>query len=167
MKSGGKAFAIIAVPGNPVRGERLAQFSFDAGNWQLDWIDKDRRQHPWKIMAGDANGDGQEDIAICVFKKPKFWPDSGNGFFVYKVTDKSIAPLWLGSRLSLPFIDAELVQTPGSPQAYLIAIEKHSKGFRAVRYEWKSFGYFVTRVLATDTKANTVKEYLMINLEKL
>lgn len=167
MTSSSRAFAIIAPSGNSVRGERIAQFSFTDGNWRLDWIDKDRHQQPWKVMCGDANSDGTEDLAVCVFKKPKHWPDSTNGFFVYKLTEKSIAPLWLGSRLSLPFIDAELVFDEKRKKTLLLAIERHSKGFRAVQYEWKSFGFFVTKILTDDTQAKSIKEFLETDSEKL
>jgi hypothetical protein len=165
MRTQSKAFAILSKP-EALRGERIAQFSLDSGKWSLDWIDSDRGQNPWKITTGDPDGDGNEDVAFCVWKKSNYWRGIDNRFFVYKIVGDRIAPMWLGSRLALPFLDAEFVPAPGGRSSLLMSLEKCGKLTRVVIYEWKSFGFFRVDTIWEGDGINTLSEYKSVNQSK-
>ncbi len=60
---------------------------------------------PWKIEIADADGDGQFEIIVGVFKATKFFTKPHNCLFIYGFSGKSAFPKWLGSSLSRPFTD--------------------------------------------------------------
>lgn len=97
--------------------------------------------HPWKLAAGDVDGDGITDIGIGVYKRARFHPVMANRPFVYDWDGKELRAKWLGSRLSRPFTDFVIVDF-GLPRAKLVAVEQTRDGSNELAvYGWHGFGF--------------------------
>lgn len=102
---------------------------------------------PLKIQAGDINGDGVMEIAVCVYKTTKFHPVLAKRPFFYDVVDGGLEPVWLGSRLSRPFDQYILNDLDGDGIDEIISIEQSEHGNRLFAvYDWKGFGFEVKAI---------------------
>lgn len=102
---------------------------------------------PMKIQAGDINGDGVVEIAVCVYKTTKFHPVPAKRPFFYDLADGGLEPVWLGSRLSRPFDQYILHDMDGDGADEIISIERTEQGdILFAAYDWKGFGFEVTAV---------------------
>lgn len=104
---------------------------------------------PWRISLGDVDGDGESDMFVGVVGRARFHQTLANRPFVYSVVGGTLAPKWLGSRLSRPFVDARLIDLDSDGTAELVAIETTRNGERAIcAYRWESFGF--ARIATTE-----------------
>lgn len=102
---------------------------------------------PLKVQAGDVNGDGLEEISICVYKTAKFHPVLAKRPFFYDLKDGELEPIWLGSRLARPFEDYRLFDVDGDGIDEIVSVELAKNGNRLVAvYDWKGFGFEVKGV---------------------
>ncbi len=107
------------------------QFSFD-----LSEI------NPMKVQLGDINGDGVDEVAVCVYKTAKFHPVMAKRPFFFDLAEGNLIPVWLGSRLSRPFDDYILYDLNDNGMDEIISIEQLEDGRRVVAvYNWKGFGF--------------------------
>lgn len=112
---------------------KAPDYSFDLTAWK-----------PLKVQAGDVNGDGLEEISICVYKTAKFHPVLAKRPFFYDLKNGELEPVWLGSRLARPFEAYRLSDVNGDGRAEIISIESAENGNRLVAvYGWKGFGFEV------------------------
>ena len=122
----------------------------------LGYIPSEKVQHsidladikPMKVQIGDINGDGTNEVAICVYKTAEFHPVMAKRPFFFDLVEGNLIPVWLGSRLSRPFDDYVLFDVNADGIDEIVSIEQLENGNRVVAvYEWKGFGFEVLRDL--------------------
>jgi hypothetical protein len=94
------------------------------GTFQLRWQGFPAKWQPWRIMACDADADGQPDVALGVRKTARYDPHLDNRPFIYSWNGETLLPKWRGSRLSRPFTDFALGDLDGDGADELVAIER-------------------------------------------
>ncbi len=147
-------------------GERLAIYSIENGKIKRSWLGQNRGYNPWKIRTGDVDGDSKADVIVSVWKKARFHPVSANRLFVYDWDGEELFPKWLGSRLSLPFIDFSIRDITGDGVDELISLEiQRDKLKRIIAYQWNGFGFLGYKEIANDLKINNLDE-AKLNMEK-
>lgn len=111
---------------------------------------------PSKVMAGDIDGDGIQEIGICVYKTTKFHPVLAKRPFFYRLTDGQLEPVWLGSRLARPFLDYIVWDVDQDGMEEIVSIEKTKYGDSLVAmYDWKGFG-FELKAISKELTGETV-----------
>lgn len=99
---------------------------------------------PLKIQAGDIDGDGVEEISVCVYKTTKFHPVPAKRPFFYRLNNGELESVWLGSRLARPFDDYILFDADQDEIDEIISIESLENGNKIIAiYDWKGFGFEV------------------------
>lgn len=102
---------------------------------------------PLKVLAGDINGDGEAELAVCVYKTTKFHPVMAKRPFFYKAEAGELEPVWLGSRLARPFADYILSDVDYDAIDEIVSIEFLEDGGQVFAvYDWKGFGFEVKAV---------------------
>lgn len=102
---------------------------------------------PLYIQAGDINGDGTAELAVCVYKTAEFHPVPAKRPFFYDLTDGGLEPVWLGSRLARPFADYILFDVDDDGIEEIISIEFTENGNQVLAvYDWKGFGFEVKAI---------------------
>lgn len=97
---------------------------------------------PMKVQLGDVNGDGINEVAVCVYKTTKFHPVMAKRPFFFDLVEGQLIPVWLGSRLSRPFDDYILYDIDADAIDEIISIEQLENGGRVLAiYNWKGFGF--------------------------
>ncbi|SMC34466.1 hypothetical protein [Papillibacter cinnamivorans] len=97
---------------------------------------------PMKVQLGDVNGDGINEVSICVYKTTKFHPVLAKRPFFFDLKNGNLIPFWLGSRLSRPFDDYILRDLDGDGADEIISIEELENGGRVLAlYNWRGFGF--------------------------
>lgn len=133
------------------RGERLAVVALEGQSFRLVFLDRDRQYNPWKVLAGDVDGDGTSEVLFAVYKKSRFHPVFANRLFVFGWDGHQLYPKWLGSRLSRPFFDLALAKTE-EHACELLALEAQEDGGRRIMsYRWCGFGFEGDKELAQGT----------------
>lgn len=113
----------------------------------------------FKMMKGDVNNDGNEDIAVGVIKSTRRDSVVRKRLFIYQIRNRSIIPLWLGSSLSRPLEDFTFVRTDSSTIVRSVEIE--SSGYYLVaEYEWFGFGLSFRKYLHRELSYNNALESL-------
>lgn len=99
---------------------------------------------PLKVQAGDINGDGVAELAVCVYKTAEFHPVPARRPFFYQIKEGELEPVWLGSRLARPFVDYILYDVDEDGIDEIISIELLENGKKVIAvYDWKGFGFEV------------------------
>ena len=102
---------------------------------------------PLKVQAGDINGDGEMELAVCVYKTTKFHPVLAKRPFFYGMKEGKLEPVWLGSRLARPFDDYILADVDHDDIDEIVSIEFLEDGGQVFAvYDWKGFGFEVKAV---------------------
>ncbi len=128
---------------------------------------------PLKIQAGDINGDGVTELAVCVYKTAEFHPVLAKRPFFYDITDGELEPIWLGSRLARPFLDYILFDVDQDDIDEIISIElMENKNKVIVVYDWKGFGFEVKTLsdelegeIAFLTNINCRDDSILVEIE--
>jgi hypothetical protein len=121
-------------------GKRLLILSLED---EKIWKDIDITElNPWRIEAGDIDGDGKNEVLVGVYKRTRFDPERKNRLFVYDWYQDDLFPKWLGSSLSLPFYDFALGDVDGEGKDELVSLEwLKDGGSRVMIYKWSGFGF--------------------------
>ncbi len=98
----------------------------------------------WRASAGDVDGDGAEDLSLCTWSHTALDEETKRRFFIYSWNEAGeLYPRWRGSRLSRPYVSAELAQVLPNDRMELVSVERGLNGKRLlVAYEWNQFGFW-------------------------
>jgi hypothetical protein len=97
---------------------------------------------PWKIMTGDVDGDGIEEIALGVYKESPLHQVMAKRPFIYSFDGEKLLPFWRGSRLSKPFDDFILYDLDGDGICEIVSSEYLEEGSMVINsYKWRGFGF--------------------------
>lgn len=122
-------------------GSEVIIYSLDGGRrellrWDASWL------NPWKLMTGDIDGDGIEEISIGVYKESPLHPVMAKRPFIYSFDGEQIVPKWRGSRLSRPFEDYLLYDIDKDGVCEIVASERLENGKMLLNsYKWRGFGF--------------------------
>ena len=117
-------------------------------------------QYPvFKLVKGDINNDGTDDIAVGVIKSTRRDTTVRKRLFIYQIRNKSIIPLWLGSSLSHPLEDFTIIQTDSITLVRSIEIEESNR-YLVVEYEWFGFGLTFRKYLQREIELNKAQQLL-------
>lgn len=124
--------------------------------------------NPWKVIAGDIDGDGKDEISIGMYKKSPFHQVMAKRPFIYSFENGKLEPKWRGSRLSRPFIDYNFYDIDGDDIDEIISIEILENNRKVINtYKWKGFGFegYLESKDYEDIKELTIEEgkvYILI-----
>lgn len=97
---------------------------------------------PWKVQTADIDGDGERELSIGVYTKARSDQEMRKRPFLFRLTERGLHPVWLGTRLSKPFEDYVFSDLDGDGRDELIAIEYLADGRQVLNaYRWKGFGF--------------------------
>lgn len=98
----------------------------------------------WDLSAGDVDGDGEEEVALCTYSRTARESEYKRRFFVYSWDERGdLYPRWRGSRLCRPYIWAGLADVTGDEQAELLSVEIGLRGGKLLMaYQWNQFGFW-------------------------
>lgn len=154
IKDGIKEYAIGDINGNSeqelviLSGKKSAEYGndviiFSVNNNIKEIGRKDfKGANPWKLVIGDIDGDGLEEISVGVYKESPFHPLMAKRPFVYSFVESSLQPKWRGSRLARPFTDYLFYDIDGDGVDEIVAIEILENNKKLINtYKWKGFGF--------------------------
>lgn len=111
------------------------------GHGQARWTS---RIYPmWKAMAADLDGDGHDEILLGIWsrKRRHAEPSPHRTIWVLAWADRGLRPLWRGSALARPLVDAAAVDLDGDGTAELLALERQGQACWLTAYAWTGFGF--------------------------
>ncbi len=98
--------------------------------------------NPWKLMVGDVDGDGLDEISIGVYKESPLHPVMAKRPFFYNFNGEDLVPKWRGSRLSRPFEDYILFDLDKDRIMEVVSVEYLEDGTQVLNsYKWREFGF--------------------------
>lgn len=171
--NGDKQVELIILTGSSWRkyGKNLIIFSLEDEIKEIGRKDF-TKLNPWKLVIGDIDGDGKDEISIGVYKKSPFHQVMAKRPFIYSFIDGDIQPKWRGSRLSRPFTDYNFFDIDGDGIDEIVAIEILQDNRKIINaYKWKGFGFegYVESKSCDDIKELIIEEglvYIRVKEEK-
>jgi hypothetical protein len=106
-------------------------------------------QHPvFRIEAIDLTGDGRAELCVGVVKRTRYDSAERKRLFVYRITARSIRPLWLGSHLGGMMEDFRLIHTDSGPRILAVVREAQPSRYYIAVWKWSRFGPVFERYAA-------------------
>jgi len=95
----------------------------------------------WKIMLSDVDGDGRNELALCLYKAERHDPKKDNRLQIYAWGENGIYAKWRGTFLCYPFKQAMLEDVDLDGRVELISLESYTQRHFLSVYRWNGFGF--------------------------
>jgi|GEM_PF-1306782 len=97
--------------------------------------------HPvFRIEAADLTGDGRAELCVGVIKRTRYDTALRKRLFVYRITARTIRPLWLGSHIGGLMEDFRIAATPSGPRIVAVTREIERSRYAVAIWKWSRFG---------------------------
>lgn len=122
-------------------GDNLTILSYD-GIFAKVLEESVKYLNPWKVQAGDIDGDNENEISLGVYTVSTYRKDLAKRPFIYNYAQNKLYPKWLGSRLSKPFGDYIFSDMDMDKMDELVSVEYLKDGRKDITaYKWTGFGF--------------------------
>jgi len=99
-------------------------------------------KNPQFCRTGDIDGCGDDELSICFYKTARLHNVPENRPQFYRFDGNTLHQMWMGSRLSRPFDDYDLIDIDDDGLAELVALERLQEGGHVTAvYRWQGFGF--------------------------
>jgi hypothetical protein len=103
---------------------------------------------PLRIEAGDADGDGETEVAVLLYDRAKRDPASfAMKFHLFDLKGGRLAPLWFSER---EVEDFRIVDWAGAGR--LLALERMPAGHALRLFRWENFGFWLEKTVLVSEK---------------
>lgn len=92
----------------------------------------------WKFESGDVEGDGEEELALGVYKKSPHHKVMAKRVFLYNIVE-GLKPKFRASRLALPMDDFILYDIDEDGRDEVVSIEIKENTYFIAAYHYKNF----------------------------
>lgn len=110
----------------------------------------------WKIAAADVDGDGKDELALCLYKSEPHDPKKNNRLQIYAWGRNGIYAKWRGTFLGRPFLQTEFADANQDGTVELITLEKWEDKKYLSAYVWNGFGFDLVAQVSTFSKAEVL-----------
>lgn len=93
----------------------------------------------WKMEVGDVEGDGEDELALGVYKRSPHHQVMAKRVFLYNIVDGKLKPKFRASRLALPMDDFILHDIDKDGRDEVVSIEIKDKSYYIAAYHYKDF----------------------------
>ncbi len=93
----------------------------------------------WKMEVGDVEGDGEDELALGVYKKSPHHQVMAKRVFLYNIVDGKLKPKFRASRLALPMDDFILFDIDKDGRDEVVSIEIKDNTYFIAAYHYKDF----------------------------
>lgn len=107
----------------------------------------------WDINLGDVDGDGTNEVALCLYKKEVHDPKQANRLQIYAWGKNGLYAKWRGTFLCHPFYRIYLMDLDNDGKTELISIEKYMNQNLLCIYHWNGFGFDLAAKTALPASA--------------
>ena len=93
----------------------------------------------WKMEVGDVEGDGEDELALGVYKRSPHHQVMAKRVFLYNIVDGKLKPKFRASRLALPMDDFILFDIDKDGRDEVVSIEIKDNTYFIAAYHYKDF----------------------------
>lgn len=169
MKSLLLSFFVILASMLPVQAQYTGKMvQKDSCEYMLQVVLKDSslcyQRLPYRVFKfeqADINGDGCDDFVVGVIKKTILDSALRKRINIWRIENKNIVPLWLGSKMSHTLVDFEVKRIGSESRIFTVELDCHDL-FLVAEYKWHSFGLKFIRYLSREISFEQAK--LLMNL---
>jgi hypothetical protein len=103
---------------------------------------------PLRVEAGDADDDGETELAVLLYDRAKADPASfAMKFHLFDLRENRLAPRWFSER---EVEDFRIVEWDGHGR--LLALERTSDGHALKLFRWENFGFWLEKTLLVSER---------------
>lgn len=95
----------------------------------------------WDMSLGDVDGDGGNELALCLRKRESRDPKNNNRLHIYAWGKTGLYAKWRGTFLCHPFYQTYLMDLDNDGKSELVSLEKHTEQKLLCIYRWNGFGF--------------------------
>lgn len=113
--------------------------------------DRIRQFQPWKLSAGDINGDARIELCVAVHECPRMNAVPRQRLVVYELGDSALIPFWLSPALAGELVDFRLADVDDDGLDDLVLLERTEHDtYRIVVYAWLGHGFSFYKTIAVE-----------------
>ncbi|MBI5832413.1 MAG: hypothetical protein HZB16_08920 [Armatimonadetes bacterium] len=138
---GSRALVVLTGrPDEPVLADSRV-WRLDLGTGRVTWVEAVRDAYrPWHL--GVSRVDDEPRLAVSTYRATRFWPEPHRCHFLYRWQGDLVEPVWLGSRLSRPYLQVAHADLRGDGRWRMVGLEHDQDEQPSLTvYQAIGFGY--------------------------